>query len=135
MKSKIVSRGHLVRQLDTVFSQYIRLKDSVDGYATCVTCGTTKLWKEQQNGHFFSRSHYSTRWDENNCRVQDYRCNVALGGNYINYTKYMIDSHGREFVDELEKKSQTLVKISTIEIKNMIEKYKLLVKKLEITNG
>lgn len=122
-KRKPVSRGQLVRKLDSIFSQYIRLKESADGYASCVTCGVTKPWKEMQNGHFFSRARYATRWDEDNCHVQDYRCNVALSGNYISYTKYMIDTYGREFVDALEEKSKSLPKITSIELKEMISLY------------
>jgi len=49
------SRGKLVKKLDAVFSQYIRLKDSVGGYATCFTCGKKDHWKKLQNGHFQSR--------------------------------------------------------------------------------
>lgn len=124
------SRSQTIKKLDSVFSKFIRLRDSVDGYASCVTCGGTKTWKEQQCGHFFTRGRYATRWDENNCFTQDYRCNVALNGNYINYTKYMIDRFGREHVDELEKKSLTMIKISTIELNEKIAYYDKKVKEL-----
>jgi hypothetical protein len=128
-RKRATSRAVLVRQLDSVFSQYIRLKDSKDGMATCVTCGSVAPWKQMQNGHFYSRGRIPTRWDEDNCHVQDYRCNVALKGDYINYTKYMIDRYGREFVDELEKKSkQTGKYVTPAEIREMIEKYTELVK-------
>ncbi len=118
------SRSELVKRLDSVFSQYIRLKDSVGGPASCVTCGGTKPWKEMQNGHFFTRGRQTTRWDEMNCHVQDYRCNVILSGNYINYTRFMIDRYGREAVDELEKKSLSGEKITTPELRERIEYYK-----------
>ena len=130
MKTKI-SRSQTVKKLDSVFSQFIRLRDSVDGYASCVTCGGTKPWKEQQCGHFFTRGRYATRWDENNCFTQDYRCNVALNGNYINYTKYMIDHFGREFVDALEMKSLLSIKVTTIELNEKITHYTQKVKELQ----
>ena len=118
-----VSRGKLVRKLDSVYSQYIRLKDSVGGDATCVTCGITKPWKELQNGHFYTRGRYSTRWDDDNCHVQCYRCNVALKGNYIAYTKYMINRYGMDFVDELERKSLNSEKITTVGLAELIQFY------------
>ena len=52
------------------------------------------------------------------------RCNVFLKGNYVNYTLYMIDTFGREKIDELERKSLSTVKISTSELKEMIDYYK-----------
>lgn len=123
-RRKGVSRKALVSSLDKYFSQYIRLKDSVEGIATCVTCGDSKPWKEMQNGHYYSRGRFATRWDEDNCHVQCMRCNVYLKGNYIKYTLYMLDTYGREFVDELGVKSVNPAKISSIELKSKIEEYK-----------
>ena len=51
-KIKKPTRSKLVKKLDTVFSQYIRLKDSKDGIGTCVTCGKQDHWKNLQAGHF-----------------------------------------------------------------------------------
>ena len=69
--AKKLTRSKLVKKLDAVFSQYIRLKDADEfGNATCFTCGKVDHWKKLQNGHFQSRKHYATRWDEMNCQVQ-----------------------------------------------------------------
>jgi hypothetical protein len=107
------------------------MSKSVNGIGTCVTCGNSKPWKEQQNGHFFSRGRYPTRWDIDNCHIQDAACNVFLKGNYINYTRWMIDTYGREFVDQLEVKSRQVLKIKTKEIIELIDFYRGEVKKLE----
>lgn len=131
-KKKAHTRSQLVRKLDTIFSQYIRLdKTDADGYGNCVTCGERLFWKDLQNGHYVSRGKYPTRWDEDNCHLQDYRCNVALNGNYIEYTLYMLDSYGREFVDQLKAKSINGEKISTVELKEKIEYYTTEVKRLK----
>lgn len=122
--TKRITRSQLVKRLDTVFSQYIRLRDSIDGMATCVTCGDKREWQQQQNGHFYTRGRYPTRWDEMNCSVQCVRCNVFLKGNYINYTMYMIDKYGREAVENLEIKSKSTVKITSVELQEMIDYYK-----------
>jgi hypothetical protein len=132
-KVKRVTRSQLVKKLDTVFSQYIRQRDSIDGMATCVTCGDTRPWEYQQNGHFYTRGRYPTRWDEANCNIQCVRCNVFLKGNYINYTMYMIDKYGREFVDNLETKSKSNIKITTVELQEMIDYYKNITKMLDKT--
>jgi 5-methylcytosine-specific restriction endonuclease McrA len=122
MKKKL-TRKQITKKLDEAFSKYIRLRDEEYG---CITCGKLLTFKELQCGHFFSRSHLHTRWDEDNCHAQCYRCNCILHGNYINYTKYMIDRYGREFVDELEKKSMLIDKISTDTLLTMLEHYKSL---------
>ena len=61
-----------------------------------------------------------------NCHSGCYRCNVLLKGNYIAYTLYMIDRYGREAVDKLEIKAKSNTKITTVEIREMIDKYKKL---------
>lgn len=128
-KKKAKTRSQTVKELDAIFSQYIRLSESdINGYGDCVTCGERKFWKELQNGHFYTRGRYPTRWDEDNCHSQDYRCNVIFNGNYINYTRFMLDSYGREFVDELERKSLNGTKISTPELREKIAYYKQEVK-------
>jgi len=124
-KAKRETRSGLVKKLDQAFSWYIRRRD--DGIG-CITCGVVKPWQEMQNCHFYSRGRLPTRWDETNCHSGCYRCNVLLKGNYINYTKYMIDRYGREYVDELEVKSRSDIKISSVELKEMIEKYNKLLK-------
>ena len=127
MPSKKVSRSKLVKKLDAVFSQYIRLKDSVGGYATCFTCGKKDHWKKLQNGHFQSRKHYATRWDEQNCQVQCAGCNVFRYGEQFLFAKYLDERFYAGLSDELYFKSKQIVKFSNIEIEEMILKYKNLV--------
>jgi len=127
MPSKKVSRSKLVKKLDAVFSQYIRLKDSVGGYATCFTCGKKDHWKKLQNGHFQSRKHYATRWDEQNCQVQCAGCNVFRYGEQFLFAKYLDERFYAGLSDELYFKSKQIVKFSNVEIEEMILKYKNLV--------
>ena len=72
--AKKLTRTKLVKKLDTIFSQYIRKVNSDNEISTCFTCGKQDHWKKLQNGHFQSRRHYSTRWDETNCQVQCAGC-------------------------------------------------------------
>ena len=131
-QAKTKSRSQLVKDLDKVFSQYIRLSESgADGYGICITCGDSKFWKEAQACHFFTRGRQATRWDEDNVHFGCYRCNVLLKGNYINYTRYMIDSYSREFIDELEFKSLNGDKITTPQLRDMIDHYSTEVDRLK----
>jgi len=121
------SRSKLVKKLDAVFSQYIRLKNSVDGYATCFTCGKKDHWKKLQNGHFQSRKHYATRWDEQNCQVQCAGCNVFRYGEQFLFAKYLDERFYAGLSDELYIKAKQIVKYTNSEIEDMILKYKNLV--------
>lgn len=130
-KMKTKTRGWYVKKLDEVFSQYIRLRATdFAGYAICVTCGVSKPWKEQQCGHYESRGKYGTRWDEKNCNVQCYRCNVALKGNYPAYSRYLVRKFGAGILDELELKSNQSPKFSLGELQLMIDDYSQRVKSL-----
>lgn len=129
-RNKQESRSHLVKRLDSVFSQYIRQKYAVEGMTACVTCGIVKRWQEQQNGHYMSRGHLPTRWSEDNCAPQCYACNVLRKGHYVEYSLWMIDTYGVEKLEELKKRANSGVKITTIEIREMIDKYTLLIKSM-----
>jgi len=117
---KQVKRSTLVKNLDAVFSQYIRIKDSIDEIATCVTCGKKDHWKKLQNGHFMSRRHYSTRWDENNVGVQCYGCNITSQGQQFLFAKYL----GLELAEEMVLKSKQTVKLTDNDLQDMIQYYK-----------
>jgi hypothetical protein len=125
--NKKVSRSKLVKKLDTIFSQYIRLKNSVDEKATCFTCGKVDHWKKLQNGHFQSRKHYSTRWDEVNCQVQCAGCNVFKYGEQYKFSVNLDAKYGEGTAEDLSIKAQQIIKLSNFEIEDMIKKYKNLV--------
>ena len=133
---KPVKRSKVVKDLDNIYSQYIRLKYADNnGMVECYTCGSKMHWKEAQHGHFFTRARYSTRWDDDNSRVQDYRCNVALGGNYIIYTRKMLAELGEKRFNALELKSNTLIKVPTSELIEKIAYYKTEVERLKSEKG
>jgi hypothetical protein len=121
--AKKVSRKSLIEKLDKVFSIYIRRKDAVNDIAQCVTCGKKDHWSKLQNGHWASRRHYSTRWDEQNCNVQCSSCNVFRAGEIYLYTKYLCSKYGDNLPDELYAKSQTIRKFTDVELQKLIEHY------------
>lgn len=114
------SRKTLVKKLDAVFSEYIRRRYAKNDIAECVTCGKKDHWKKLQAGHFMSRKHYSTRWDERNVEVQCNACNVFRYGEQYKFSIYL----GKELSDELYLKSHQTVKFSNIDLQDMIDVYK-----------
>ena len=117
--AKKPSRKTIITKLDSIFSQYIRLRYSKNEISECVTCGKQDHWKKLQAGHFVSRKHYATRWDEDNVQVQCSGCNVFRYGEQYLFSKYL----GVDLSEELLIKSRKIQKFTDSELLDMIELY------------
>ena len=120
-KKRVKSISKLKRELDSIFSQFIRQRDK----GICLTCRTIKPWKEQQAGHYWSRSFTNTRFDERNVHCQCVGCNVFKYGNKEVYSLRMIEKYGVEILDELDRKRRLEKRFTTKELQSLIEQYKL----------
>jgi len=127
-KEKKESVTSLKKKLDTLFSIYIRQMYEVNGLVECYTCGVQKPLKSMQNGHFWSRSNLSVRWDEDNCRPQCVGCNVYKSGNYIIYTTKLLKEIGQINFDKLMQKKTLTFKPTAEWLKSQIEFYTLNIK-------
>ena len=125
--AKKLTRSKLVKKLDAVFSQYIRQSNSVNEIATCFTCGKEDHWKKLQNGHFQSRRHYATRWDETNCQVQCAGCNVFRFGEQFIFGQNLDNKFGEGTARRLHIKAQQTIKFADFELEEMINHYNGLV--------
>ena len=73
----VKKKPDLKAKLDKEFSLFIRLRDAMpNGYFRCISCGQIKPFTQADCGHYFSRTHLATRFDENNCHAEDYRVNL-----------------------------------------------------------
>jgi hypothetical protein len=125
-KIKKPSRSSLVKKLDSEFSLFIRKRFAKKEIAICYTCGKQDNFKNLQCGHFQSRKHYSTRWDEINCQVQCYSCNVMRYGEQYKFGLNLNSQFGEHTATGLMMKAKTTLKIKDFELIEMIEKYKKL---------
>tara|TARA_R100001510_G_C7638664_1_gene196484 strand:- start:178 stop:579 length:402 start_codon:yes stop_codon:yes gene_type:complete len=129
---KKIKRSTLIKNLDDIFSQYIRLKNAdQDGYCTCVTCGKKGFWEKDNihAGHFISRKHYATRWNEKNVHPQCSYCNTYQYGEQYKYSLFL----GSKLSEDLFCQSNIITKFTNNEIKEMINLYKKIVNKLKST--
>lgn len=125
--SKKPTRSKIVKKLDVIFSQYIRLKYSDNqGMTNCFTCGKRDHFKSMQCGHFMSRKNYSTRWDENNCRVQCLGCNMFKSGEQYLFGLKL----GQQLAEEMHIKSKQIVKFTSDELIEKIDHYTSEVKRM-----
>lgn len=114
----------LEKKLDVVFKRYVRLKETPDGWGSCVSCGVNKPFEDLDGGHFINCKWRSTRWHEDNVHIQCQFCNRFNEGNGPGYTLYMVDRYGRERVDYLLALSRETAKFSDSEGELMIAHYK-----------
>ena len=121
--AKKIPRSKLIKKLDSIFSQYIRRKDADNDIAQCFTCGKSDHYKKLQNGHFQSRRHYSTRWDDINCQVQCAGCNVFKYGEQYIFSANLDAKYGEGTARRLHIKAQEIVKISDKELQELIKRY------------
>ena len=122
----------LKKKLDVLFSQYIRRRNADHlGRVKCFTCGVEKHWKEQQAGHFQSRSHHSTRWDEVNVQVQCVKCNMYRQGEQYKFGMYLDQRFGDGTAEELENRAKTIVKLNRVDYEEAIERYKQKINELD----
>lgn len=124
VKEKKISRSTLIKNLDTQFSIYIRNRNAVNGIAECFTCGKQDEVKKLQCGHFQSRKHYSTRWDEINCQVQCYACNVMRYGEQYKFGLFLNAKYSTDTAVLLMLKSKETLKLKDFEIIEKTNYYK-----------
>jgi hypothetical protein len=127
----------LKKELDAVFSLFIRLRDATaEGSVQCFTCSRISHYKSgMQNGHFQSRRHHSTRWNETNCQVQCVKCNMYEQGEQFKFGMALESKYGEGISEELEFLARTIMKVSRIEYEEKISYYKDLVDKLKKEKG
>lgn len=85
-----------------------------NGYCVCVSCGVTKHYTNMQGGHFIPKGN-SSYWalEIENIHPQCAGCNMwgmKNGSAAQEYTLWMEDMYGRDFVEEMLAKKTTPVK-------------------------
>lgn len=126
----------LIDKLDTVFSRYIRLRDAMpSGMFRCISCGKIKPIDQADCGHFHSRIHMSTRFDEDNCNAECRFCNRFSADHLIGYRENLIKKIGQQRFLLLEVRAHETKKWSSFELEQLIKYYRALVQKLEKDKG
>jgi len=128
MKKRKKTITKLKKELDKVFSLYIRQRDMLvpDGtdYVVCFTCSSVKHWKEMHAGHFMSRKHLSTRWDLENVQVQCPKCNLFGQGEQYQFGIMLDVKYGPGTADKLKAYTKLTIKMTSADYEEMIDIYK-----------
>ena len=83
------------------FSEYIRKRDADwRGNCECISCGTTKHWKEMDAGHFIHNTN-ACYFNELNVNAQCGACNRFKHGNLHYYKRNLENKIGTDAVKDL----------------------------------
>ena len=135
-KKSSPSLSTLVDRLDTVFSRYIRVMDAMrSGMFRCISCGKIKPIEQADCGHFHSRTHMSTRFDEDNCHAECRYCNRFSADHIIGYRENLIKKIGEQRFTLLDIKAHETKKWSHFELEQLAKYYRALVQKLQKEKG
>lgn len=133
-REKPKSISTLKSKADKVFALYIRLRDSTqleDGrMGKCITC---EKWValntiNAQAGHFISRRHMATRFDERNVNLQCAYCNGWGGGEQYKYSIAVDKKYGSGTALILHELHNTISQLRAPDYIELIDTYE---KKIE----
>ena len=133
---KMSKTPNLTKKLDKVFSAYIRLRDVMpSGYFKCISCGRIKAFEEGDCGHYWSRTHMATRWDEDNCSMECRACNRMSADHLIQYRDNLIAKIGQSRYDRLYVLAHSSKHWCNFELQEMINHYKQEAERLSKEKG
>ena len=127
MKTDLKTTQDWLKEAQTIFNQYIRLRDQGQ---LCISCNT--IPKKKNAGHYYSQGgHSNVRFDEDNVHLQCEACNTFLSGNLLKYQIGIEKKIGAQNLLELQERAHTEKRWSVDELKNIIKKYKELVREMK----
>lgn len=133
---KAKRKPNLVKKLDRVFSLYIRLRDAMpNGYVRCISCGKIKMFSDMDCGHFYSRTHMATRFDEDNCHSECKFCNRFSADHLVGYQTNLIRKIGINRFERLGVKAKSTCHWLDSELEEMIRYYSKKVDELSREKG
>lgn len=128
------STSTLVRKLDTIFSKYIRLRDSrmySFKCCKCISCGRILPYDHFDCGHYYSRMKMSVRFDERNANAECKACNRFSSDHLIGYRDNLIKKIGQREFDLLTIEANQSRKWHAFELEELIKYYTVLVNRYE----
>jgi hypothetical protein len=124
-KEKLKTKSEWLKDAQTLFNRFVRLRDKG---LNCISCN--KPAKKENAGHYRSvGANPELRFNLDNVHLQCEYCNTYLHGNLINYRINLIKKIGVKKVEKLEGYHDPL-KLSIVEIKDLIKLYKDKIKNL-----
>jgi hypothetical protein len=127
MKNDLKTLQDWLKETQTIFNKYVRLRDSG---LNCISCNLPP--KKKNAGHYYSSGgHSNIRFDEDNVHLQCEACNTFLSGNLLNYQIGIQKRIGAQKLLELQERAHVTKKWSVDELKEIIQTYKTKIRGLQ----
>ena len=108
-----------------VFSLFVRLRDADEnGIITCITSGQRVHWREADAGHFISRNHKATKFDERNVWAQSRKDNRFNSGRQYEMGLAIDAKLGKGTSEKILIASRQVCKRGRFEIDELTKYYK-----------
>lgn len=121
---KLDSLSTLIKKMDDIFSDYIRLRDADNhGTVTCFITGERVWWRDADAAHFVGRSNMPTRYDEMNVHATTRDSNRFDPDHHTKYYLKMEEKYGWQVRQAIEQKGKSLMKFNRSDILEMMEEY------------
>jgi hypothetical protein len=128
MKTDLKTTQDWLKEAQTIFNQYINLRDKG---LPCVSCGKPIKGRVNASHFWNANNHHNVRFDEDNVHSSCITCNQFLSGNLLEYRTRLCSKIGQKRFDELEAKRHITKKWTKDELKEIIKKYKDLVREMK----
>jgi len=130
------------QKLWKAFAEFIRLRDSKNGYGQCISCNKPVAYPNSHGnwhaGHFYPRSTtYGTLYfDERNVNGQCCHCNTYLEGNTEAYRRGLIHKYGEDVIANMDVvRACGMKKMYDYEYDELAKYYRGLVKEMKLKRG
>ena len=127
-KKKSKKKKLKIGMVQVIFNRWIRNRDSVDGYFTCISCEKFLSINQMNAGHYIhaSRTQF-LRFNEENVWGECIFCNNYNPSHLLGYRRNLIEKIGIDKVLEFEyhDKHRTMKKWTQQELQEIKDKYTL----------
>lgn len=130
-RSEKKSLSTLIKELDGLFSEWLRRGNQVGGFCYCFICGHRGRWQDMQAMHFVDRDQMALRFDINNVYVGCEACNCFDPDHHEKFEAAIFTKRGQDVLDFLEMKKRSLQKWMPYELQERIDLLKEQLKKLK----
>lgn len=131
IKEKKKSVQTLIKEADTAFSIFIRLRDADErGTITCPTCGTRVYYRDADCCHLITRGQMATRYEEMNAVGGCVECNRYNSTEHLaKLREFLIEQFGPDVIEQMEFMAhKTLKKFMPFELEEIRDGYKEIIK-------
>lgn len=128
-KESLKTLTQLKADLQKLVNTYVRYRDAG---LPCISCGAKLTTRNTNAGHYLPAGYYpAIRYDLLNINNQCIECNLYRAGNRSEYREGLIKKIGLAEVEALENKRHEKSDLDRLQVKELIEVYRIKIKEIK----